>query len=302
MNIIFYSLINLFKIGPGSGGIKFEFNIAMKLPVPKGILVPIGGGEDKKDKRDVLSRVLAETGKKKPSVCVITVATDIPKEVGNDYKEAFKGLGVKKIDFIHFESRQKADKPVNFEKIKKSDVVLFSGGNQLKLSSLVGGTRLLDLVRQRYYDQPNFVIAGTSAGAAAMSDTMIIAGSSQDALIKGELELTNGLDFINSVFIDTHFTERGRFGRLVQTVTCNPGVLGVGLGEDTALVIYRGDEVEVIGSGLVVIVDGHDIEYTDLTKISDGDPITVAGLRVHVLGHGKKFNISRRKVHENGGG
>jgi len=272
------------------------------MPVPKGTLVPIGGGEDKKDKRAVLSRMLEETGKVKAYVCIITVATDVPREVAHDYRVAFKGLKVKKLAFIHFETRVKADRPENLQKIKNCDAILFSGGNQLKLSSLLGGTRLLALIKERYFEETHFVIAGTSAGAAAMSDTMIIAGSSQDALIKGELELTNGLDLIDSLFIDTHFTERGRFGRLVQTVTCNPGVLGVGLGEDTGLVIYRGEEVEVVGSGLVVIVDGHDIEYTDLTKIEDGSPITVAGLRVHVLGSGKKFNILRRKVHENGNG
>jgi cyanophycinase len=270
----------------------------MKVPFPKGILIPIGGGEDKKDKRDVLARVLKETGKKNPKVCVITVATDLPRQVGHVYRSAFKGLDIKAIDLIHFESRQKADTHANIEKIKKCDAVLFSGGNQLKLSSLMGGTKLINMLRERYYDEADFVIAGTSAGAAAMSDTMIIAGSSQDALIKGELELTNGLDLINSVFIDTHFTQRGRFGRLIQTVTCNPGVLGLGLGEDTAVVIYRGNEMEVVGSGLVVIMDGNHIEYTDLTKITDGEPITVAGLRMHVLGTGKCFVISERKLYE----
>lgn len=125
---------------------------------------------------------------------------------------------------------------------------------------------------------------------------MIISGSSQEALIKGELELTNGLDFINDVFIDTHFTQRGRFGRLIQTVTYNPGVLGLGLSIDTAVVIYKGTELEVIGKGLVVIVDGTSIQYTDLTSISNGDPITVEGITMHVLGPGKRFQINERQI------
>jgi cyanophycinase len=268
----------------------------MKLTSPKGILIPIGGGEDKKEHKTVLHRVLEETGKAHPKICVITVATNLPKEVASDYRSAFKQLGIKKINVIHFENRTKADLPVNLTKVKNADVVLFSGGNQLKLSSLLGGTALLALIKEKFYDEPKFVIAGTSAGAAAMSDTMIISGSSTDALIKGELELTNGLDFINSVFIDTHFTQRGRFGRLIQTVTCNPGVLGLGLGEDTAVVIHKGNEMEVVGSGLVVIMDGFDITYTDLTKVSNGDPITVECMKMHVLGPGKKFLLDKRRL------
>lgn len=268
----------------------------MKTPLPKGVLIPIGGGEDKKEHRIVLTRIISETKKKKPKVCVITLATRMPREVGADYRAAFKGLGVEKINLLHFELRADAEKESNLQKIRGCDAVLFSGGNQLKLSSLLGGTRLLELIRSRFYDEDHFVIAGTSAGAAAMSDTMIIAGSSQDALIKGHLELTNGLDFINNVFIDTHFTERGRFGRVIQTVTCNPGVLGVGLGEDTAVVIYRGHVMEVVGSGLVVIVDGTAISYTDLTEIENGQPITVEGIRMHILGPGQKFLLDERRL------
>jgi cyanophycinase len=268
----------------------------MKIAKPKGTLIPIGGGEDKKDNMDVLSRVVEETGKKKPRVCLITVATNLPEEVGQDYNDAFSELGISDVKIIHSESRKEADLPENLEIVRNCDAVLFSGGNQLKLSSLLGGTKLMEEIKIRYYDDSDFVISGTSAGAAAMSNTMIISGSSQDAMIKGELELTNGLDLINSVFIDTHFTQRGRFGRLIQTVTCNPGVLGLGLGEDTAVVIYKGDELEVVGSGLVVIVDGTAIDYTDLTDISNGTPITVEGIKMHVLGPGKRFSLSERRI------
>jgi cyanophycinase len=276
----------------------------MRIPKPKGTLIPIGGGEDKEDKKDVLSRVIEETGKKNPKMCLITLATHLPKEVAQDYKNAFKALGIKDIFIIHYETRTEADSKKNLEKIKNCNAVLFSGGDQLRLTSLLGGTLLMAEIKARYYDEPHFVIAGTSAGAAAMSDTMIISGSSQDAMFKGELELTNGLDLIHDVFIDTHFTERGRFGRLIQTVTCNPGILGVGLGEDTAIVIYKGEELEVVGSGLVVIMDGTAIDYSDLAEISDGTPITVEGVKMHVLGPGKRFLIKEKRIqkdHENKG-
>jgi cyanophycinase len=266
------------------------------MPYPKGTLIPIGGGEDKTGSKEVLQRILKETGKKKPKVCVITVATNLPKEVGQDYRGAFKALGIENISLIHFDARPNADTAANVQKLKDADAVLFSGGNQLKLSSLLGGTKLLGIIKDRYFDEPDFVIAGTSAGAAAMSDTMIIGGSSQDSMIKGELELTNGLDLINSVFIDTHFTQRGRFGRLIQTVTCNPGVMGLGLGEDTAVVIYKGNELEVVGSGLVVIADGISITYTDLTNVDHGHPITVENIKMHIIGPGKKFLLTERKL------
>lgn len=261
-----------------------------------GVLVPIGGGEDKQDKMDVLSQVLALSGKKNVKVCLITVATDLPKEVADDYKRAFKVIGNNKVSVIHFEVRSLADEEKHLKMVKGCDVILFSGGDQLKLSSLLGGTQLLGTIKERYLNEKKFVVAGTSAGAAAMSDTMIISGSSQDALIKGELELTNGLDFINGVFIDTHFTQRGRFGRLIQTITYNPGVLGIGLGEDTAIIIRDALELEVIGSGLVVIADGTEIMYTDLMEIDDGQPITVEGIKFHVLGPGKRFLLKEKQI------
>lgn len=262
----------------------------------KGILIPIGGGEDKKDNMEVLCRVIDIAGKKNPKICLITVATNLPEDVAQDYRNAFKSLGHNLLSVIHFDRRSLADDPKHLELVKKCDIVMFSGGDQLKLSSLLGGTELLRTIKERYFNEKGFIVAGTSAGAAAMSDTMIISGSSQDALIKGELELTNGLDFIDSVFIDTHFTQRGRFGRLIQTITYNPGVLGIGLGEDTAVVIRNADELEVIGSGLVVIADGTGIAYTDLMDIDNGEPITVEGIKMHVLGPGKKFSLPDKTI------
>lgn len=271
----------------------------MKIVKPKGTLIPIGGGEDKEGHRDVLCRVIEETKKKKAKACVITVATSVPEEVTKDYRKAFKDLDISTLTFIHFESRTEADSKENIQKIKECDLVLFSGGNQLKLSSLLGGSELLALIKNRLYDEVNFVVAGTSAGAAAMSNTMIISGTSQDALIMGELGLTNGLDLINCLFIDTHFTERGRFGRLIQTVACNPGVIGIGLGENTALVVKDANELEVVGSGLVTIVDGASITYTNLAETESGEPITIEGVKLHVLGPGKIFVITQREIKKN---
>lgn len=267
----------------------------MKKIRPKGTLIPIGGGEDREDSKEVLSRLITETGKENPIICLITLATDHPDKVAEIYGKAFADLNISNLTIIHYLTRKEADSEENISKVKQCDLVLFSGGMQLKIMTLMGGTEILSILKQRYTDEAQFVVAGTSAGAAAMSNTMIISGSSQEALIKGALDLTNGLDFINNITIDTHFTQRGRIGRLIQAVTCNPGVLGLGLGEDTSVIINDGT-MEVCGSGLVLIVDGTDIIYTDLAEIKNGQPITVEGLKVHVLGSGKKFDISERRI------
>jgi cyanophycinase len=261
---------------------------------PKGILVAIGGGEDKEDSKRILEKILRLSKKKKPVVQVITTATSLPEEVADDYKLAFKDLGAV-VKIANIQGREKANDEKVINALKDCDIVYFSGGNQLKLTTILGGTAFLKVLKERYLKEKNFIIAGTSAGAAAMSSTMIVSGSSQDALIKGELQLNNGLDFINTLFIDTHFTQRGRFGRLIQTIAANPSVLGVGLGEDTAIII-NDNEMEVIGSGLVAIVDGITIKYSDLTDITDGCPITIEGLTLHVLSEGKRFDIEKRKL------
>jgi cyanophycinase len=270
----------------------------MKIPKPKGLLFPIGGGEDRAHEKKVLKRVIAESKKKHPKICVITLATEAPRETTAEYKKAFKELDIHEISFLHYDIRVEADSPEHLKMVQNCDIVFFSGGDQLKLCSLIGGTELVKTIKARYYDEAHFVVAGTSAGATAMSSTMIVSGSSEEALIKGQLELANGLDLISEVFIDTHFTQRGRFGRLVQTLACNPGILGIGLGEDTA-VLVKDLDLEVIGTGLVVIADGRCIEYTDMPDIEKGTPITVEGIKVHVLGPGKHFSISDRKlIHE----
>ncbi len=264
----------------------------MKTIKPKGILVPIGGGNDD----PIIERIIKETGKAHPKICYITLADSDEEDAKSKHRSFAKHYGSKNVSFIHFNVRSEADSEENIKKIKVCEVVLIGGGNQLRLSSLLGGTLLMAEIKKRYYEESKFIVSGSSAGAAAMSNTMIISGSSKDALIKGELQLTNGLNLINNVFIDTHFTERGRFGRVIQTVAYNPGVLGLGISANTAVIIYEGERLEVIGTGLVVIVDGTSIEYTDLTNVKDGDPLTIIGLKMHIIGPGKCFSIGSRKV------
>jgi cyanophycinase len=260
---------------------------------PKGKLIAIGGGEDKERNRDVLRRVLEETGRRDPVIEIITTATSLPDEVGDDYINAFRSLGVRDYGTIHIDEKDQANDSKFLERIQKADGVMFSGGDQLKLGTILGGTEFHKLLKERY-ENDNFVIAGTSAGAAAMSHTMIVRGSSEDALIKGELKLTTGLGFIEDVIIDTHFTQRGRFGRLIQAVSTLPSAMGLGLGEDTGAVITGGNNIEIVGSGLVVIVDGSHIRQTTVTEIRDGEPLTVEGVVMHILCKGDKFSLQER--------
>jgi cyanophycinase len=264
------------------------------LEKPKGTLVAIGCGECTKD-ADILKGVLQEAGKLIPRVCVFTLAADKPDEVEREYRELFRSLGVDDISVINFKLHTEADSEENLQKVKQANIIVFGNGSQLKLSSLLGGTHLIARVRKRFYKERDFVVIGISAGAAVLANTMIVSCNSTDPMLKGELQITNGLNLIGEIFIDTHFTERGKFGCLIQTVAFNPAVLGVGLSDDTAIII-KNEEIQVIGSGLVVLVDGTSIKFNDVSEISHGEPITVEGVKLHFLSTGKRFLIDEKQV------
>jgi cyanophycinase len=172
---------------------------------------------------------------------------------------------------------------------------MFTGGDQLRLTSIFGGTQFHHLLLERYMNE-DFVISGTSAGAAASSNNMIYQGSSSEALLKGEVKITGGLGFINNVIIDTHFVQRGRIGRLLYACASNPINIGIGLGEDTGLLITDGHLMEGIGSGLVILVDGTHMRDTNITEVQIGEPISIENLTVHVVAFGDKFDLKTRKM------
>jgi len=172
---------------------------------------------------------------------------------------------------------------------------MFTGGDQLRLTSILGGTTFHKALLSRFNSEP-IVIAGTSAGAAACSYNMIYRGSATEALLKGEVMITSGLGLINHVIIDTHFVQRGRIGRLFQAVVGNPMILGIGLGEDTGLLITGGKKMEALGSGLVILVDGRFINDTNLTEIEMGEPISIEHLVVHVMAKGSLYDLEKHKL------
>lgn len=281
--------------------------------IPKGKLLIIGGAVDlgsslnynenishphyvKFFEQGILRRIILESAKAENSVVeVITTASQIPELVGEEYIKSFRQLQVNNVNVLDIRSRTDAMIPEYLERISNADVVMFSGGDQLRLSSIFGGTPFLRLLKKRYHED-NFLIAGTSAGAAAASTNMIYRGSSSEALIKGEVQMTAGLGFIDSVIVDTHFVQRGRIGRLFYAVASNPGMLGIGLGEDAGLFITDGNCMEAIGSGLTILVDGRYISETSIYEVEMGSPVSIDGLRVHVMSIFDKYDLEKHEL------
>lgn len=244
----------------------------------------------------ILRRILVESKNKELSrIEIITTASKIPKEIGPEYVKAFNSLGATNVDVLYIERREQAMDPEVLDRLRAADVVMLTGGDQLRLTSILGGTPFHDILLDKYRNE-EFIYAGTSAGAAAASNNMIYQGSSSEALLKGEVKITSGLGFIDNVVIDTHFVQRGRIGRLFQSVVGNPKVLGIGLGEDTGLLITHNNRMEAIGSGLVILVDGREIKDTNLTEIELGQPISITHLVTHVMSKYDTFDLDTYKM------
>jgi cyanophycinase len=245
----------------------------------------------------ILKRIIDESKHKALSrIEVVTTASKIPKEIGPEYVKALSYLGAKNVDILDIIRREQASDSEILERLRAADVVMFTGGDQLRLTSILGGTPFHDIILEKYRNE-DFIYAGTSAGAAAASNNMIYQGSSSEALLKGEVKITSGLGLIDDVIIDTHFVQRGRIGRLFQAVVGNPKVLGIGLGEDTGLLITNGRQMEAIGSGLVILVDGREIKDTNLTQIELEQPISINHLVTHVMSKFDTFNLDTFKMY-----
>ncbi len=280
----------------------------------KGKLIIVGGAVDKgsftEDNIDhtalnnlnffetgILRRILTESKHKEDSkIEVVTTASKIPREIGPEYLKALDYLGAKNVDVLYIEKREQGSDQEFLARLKTADVVIFTGGDQLRLTSILGGTPFHDILLDKYHNE-EFIYVGTSAGAAAASNNMIYQGSSGEALLKGEVKITSGLGLIDGVIIDTHFVQRGRIGRLFQSVVSNPRVLGIGLGEDTGLLIRNNNEMEAIGSGLVILVDGREIKDTNLTQIELGQPISISHLVTHVMSMYDTYDLKTNKMH-----
>lgn len=280
----------------------FKTNI-MNQVIPKGRLLIIGGAEDKGEKKLLIAshnakfvemEILKElvSGKSKnPRIEVITTASNEPEKQKRMYERAFKKVGYRNVGFINVQNKEAARDEEFSSRIRKAKTVLFAGGDQFKIATIIGGTNLAVAIREKYFADKNFTVAGTSAGAAVIPEVMIQEGGTFEALFESDLKTGGGISLLEGCIIDTHFIKRGRSGRLAHAIIRNPGQMGIGLGEDTAIVVKKGREAKCLGSGMVVIVDGRDIEQTNINTVKDECAIYVDNLRVHLLVKDCRFDI-----------
>ncbi|NDK55357.1 cyanophycinase [Pontibacter fetidus] len=271
-------------------------NQTVELPVPKGKLLAIGGKESKSGEEqtevqrlskdfiseEILKRFVKELRGENPMVAVLPTASGEPDESAQSYVKEFKNLGINDVQVLDIRERADAMKEENCEIIKKAAGIMITGGDQLKLTAILGGTSFLETIKERYTFN-DFIIAGTSAGAAALSTPMIYEGETNKGMLKGDVRITTGLEFLKNVAIDTHFIQRGRIIRMAQCIATNPGCIGIGLEEDTAVLVTEGRHVEVIGTGLVTVVDGMKITRNSIYEIETGEPFSLCGITVHLM-------------------
>ena len=273
----------------------------------KGTLIPIGGNEDKGIEESeiytlefidegILYHVVKESGGVDANIVVIPTASSIPVEVGENYLTAFSTLGCKNVEVLDIRSKEDSETERAINLIKNANCVMFSGGDQSKITDKIGGTSIHTILIERYKNEDNFVIAGTSAGAMAMANEMIAGGSASESFIKGAVNMYNGLGLIPELIIDTHFIRRGRFGRQSEAVAKFPNLLGIGLAEDTGMIIKNGNNCTVIGSGMVIVFDGSTLTHNNEKILKEGTPMTMANLTIHVLSNGDEYDIKNRKV------
>lgn len=260
---------------------------------PRGRLVAIGGAEDRSSDLEVLSRVFSLAPPADDRVLVIATASGVPEEVLPAYKGAFERIGAREVHTLDVRRREQAADPQNVALVERCGVVFFTGGDQLRLTHVFGGSPVLSAIRERY--EAGAVVAGTSAGAVALSATMIYDGAAADALRKGAVKMTTGFGFVEGVVIDSHFLERGRFTRLMEVGATNPEYLGVGLGEDAGVIVHPDRVLEAVGSGHVIIVDSSGLASSNVTEIGAGEPVAVEHVVMHALIRGYGYDVEQRR-------
>jgi cyanophycinase len=272
----------------------------------KGTLIPIGGNEDKGIEADemytlefieegILAHVVKQAGGIDAKIVVIPTASSIPVEVGNNYLSAFSKLGCNKVEVLDIRTKADSETKRATHLISEANAVMFSGGNQSKIADYIGETSIHKVLLDRYKNEKGFVIAGTSAGAMAMANHMIAGGSASESFIKGAVKLYKGLSLIPELIIDTHFIRRGRFGRVTEAVAQYPQLIGIGLAEDTGLII-KNNRFEVIGSGMVIVFDARSLKHNNHKILQEGTPLSLVNLKTHILSNSDQFNISKKKV------
>ena len=259
----------------------------------RGYLIPIGGAEDRLDKPVILERFVDLCGGRDARIVVIPTASRL-KDTGWRYIELFDELGAGDAESIPLTARSDAERERNLEPLREATGIFLTGGNQLRLSTILGGTKVAQLIRRRNASGAH--VAGTSAGAAILPEHMIGGGRSGATPRPDMVTLAPGLGLTNSVVIDQHFRQRDRLGRLLTAVSYNPFLIGLGLDEDTAAFIAPDGEMEVVGSGAVTVIDPGGLEYSSMSSARPREPVTLIGLKLHILAAGARFNVATREA------
>ena len=259
----------------------------------RGWIVPIGGAEDKESRRRILKRFVQLCGGRDARIAVIPTASKLA-DTGERYEELFDRLEVGQVDSLDFESRADGEREDFLAVLRQCTGVFITGGNQLRLSTIIGGTAAAKLIRERNAD--GVPVGGTSAGASILSEHMIAFGSEGGSPRADSVHLAPGFGLTNRFIIDQHFRQRDRLGRLTAALAYNPFAIGIGLDEDTAAFISPDDTLEVEGSGAVTVVDAHDLQFSSMAQAGEDDPVCLLGLGVHILIAGATFNLHTRKA------
>src|SRR3954470_14856375 len=256
-----------------------------------GTLVIIGGHEDREGEKKVLREVAERVGGKR--VVVVTTASEEPDELFATYRKAFTDLGVREVVQVHGKNREDNLDEKAAEPVRRAGAVFFTGGDQLRLTSQLGDTPVFQAIQKLYHD--GGVVAGTSAGASVLSDTMLVSGQSSASPKAGDaIQMAPGFALIEGVVVDQHFAERGRTGRLLAAIAQNPKSLGLGIDEDTAVVVERG-RFKVVGSGGVYVFDASKVTYSTVADAAEHEPLSIHDAVVHVLAPGDTFDLKQRR-------
>ena len=259
----------------------------------RGWIIPIGGAEEKENDRAILARFVELCGGADADIVVIPTASKL-LSTGPRYVEIFTDLGVRSVESMDFDTRRDAEEPRRVDRIERATGVFFTGGNQLRLATYLGGTAVAKAIRTA--NARGMHVAGTSAGASFLSEHMIAFGEEGSTPIAGMVRLAPGLGLTNRFIIDQHFRQRDRLGRLATSLAYNPFAVGIGLDEDTAAFISPDNTVEVLGSGGVTVVDAAGLQFSSMAQVDEGQPVCLLGLSFHILVAGATFNLHTRKA------
>ena len=265
----------------------------------RGYIIPIGGAEEKLNNPEILDRFVEVCGGLDARIGIIPTASEL-EDTGRNYEKLFRKIGVKHARVLPFITREDCQNGVDVDYIEKCDGVFMTGGNQLRLSTTLGGTKVAQLIRRR--NAEGMHVAGTSAGAAFMPEHMIAGGSEGSTPTPDMVTMAPGLGLTNAFIIDQHFRERDRLGRLLTALAYNPFAIGIGLDEDTAAFIRPGDELEVVGRGGITVIDPTHLSYSSMDRARKGEPVSLIDVTLHILVSGGRFDIASREAHAAGQG